>query len=98
MFVDSHCHIFTNRIVRNVRDNPAMIEELKLNTHDALPRLEPKALEESAQANNVAACVLLPTAAPQKVRSENDRRGIGLGREGRLQQPAGVCAISCLET
>ncbi len=73
MLVDSHCHIFTNRIVRNVKGNPAMIEELKLNTHDALPRLEPKALEESAEAHNVAACVLLPTAAPEKVRSENDR-------------------------
>jgi uncharacterized protein len=73
MFVDSHCHIFTTRIVRNVRAKPSMLEELKLNTGDAIERLHPRSLEESADANGLDACVLLPTAAPAKVRSENDR-------------------------
>jgi hypothetical protein len=73
MFIDSHCHIFTDRIVENVRAKPLMLDELKLNVHDAVPRLPPKALEQSAEANNVDMCVLLPSAAPDKVRAENDR-------------------------
>lgn len=73
MFIDCHCHIFTNRIVENVRDKPDMLDQLKLNTRGAVQRLEPKALQESAAANHVDVCVLLPTAAPDKVRSENNR-------------------------
>ncbi len=73
MFIDAHCHIFTDRILANVRERPAMLEELKLNTHDARPRLAPKALQESAVSNEVDLCVLLPSAAPDRVRSENDR-------------------------
>ncbi len=73
MIVDCHCHIFTEKIVENVSAKPAMVDALKLNVHDALPRLDPKALEESARANGLDFCVLLPTAAPGKVRSENDR-------------------------
>ncbi|MCA1960918.1 MAG: amidohydrolase [Desulfomonile sp.] len=73
MFIDSHCHIFTHRIVENVEAKPSMLAELKLNTRGALERLPPKALQESAEANDVDLCVLLPTAAPNKVRSENNR-------------------------
>jgi uncharacterized protein len=73
MFVDSHCHIFTDRIVENVKSKPAMVEELKLNTRGAVRRLDPKALEASAEANGVDVCVLLPTALPERIRSENDR-------------------------
>jgi uncharacterized protein len=73
MLVDSHCHIFTNRIVENMLSRPAMVSELHLNVHDARPRLVPSALQESAQANGIHACVMLPTAAPDKVRQENDR-------------------------
>ncbi len=73
MIVDCHCHIFTERIVDNVNAKPNMVRELKLNTYDALPRLDPRALEESAEANDVDFCVLLPTAGAEKARSENDR-------------------------
>ncbi|MDQ7784793.1 MAG: amidohydrolase family protein [Desulfomonilaceae bacterium] len=73
MIVDAHCHIFTERIVANVNARPAMVRDLKLNTHDALPRLDPRALDESAAAHDIHLCVLLPTAGPERVRSENDR-------------------------
>lgn len=73
MLIDSHCHIFTDRIVRNVKTKPVMVGQLKLNTRDAHSRLSPKALEKSARANNVDVCVLLPSASPDRIRSENDR-------------------------
>jgi predicted TIM-barrel fold metal-dependent hydrolase len=73
MLIDSHCHIFTEKIVKNVKQRPEMVEQLKLNTRDAPQRLLPKDLAESAESNGVDMCVLLPTAAPDKIRSENDR-------------------------
>ena len=73
MLVDCHCHIFTDRIVKNVKAKPAMVGQLKLNTRDAAGRLSPKALQESALANHVDVCVLLPSASPDRVRSENDK-------------------------
>jgi uncharacterized protein len=73
MYVDFHCHIFTALIVKNVKQRPDMIGALHLNTDGAEQRLDPAALEESAKANQLDACVLLPTAGPDKVRAENDR-------------------------
>jgi uncharacterized protein len=73
MFVDCHCHIFTERIVENINSRPAMRDALRLNSRDALTRLAPRFLAESAEANNLDVCILLPSAAPDRVRSENDR-------------------------
>ncbi len=73
MLIDSHCHIFTERIVENMNHRPVMVRELKLNVHDSLPRLAPRALAEHAEANGINFCVLLPTAAPHRVKAENDR-------------------------
>ncbi len=73
MYIDAHCHIFTERIVANVRAKPAMLAELKLNTEGALDRLPPRALHDAAGDAGIDACMLLPTAAPDKVRRENDR-------------------------
>jgi predicted TIM-barrel fold metal-dependent hydrolase len=52
---------------------PDMTQELKLNVRDSWPRLEPKALQESAETNGVDLCVLLPTAPPEKASTVNDR-------------------------
>ncbi|MEW6351101.1 MAG: amidohydrolase family protein [Thermodesulfobacteriota bacterium] len=73
MLVDAHCHIFTPRIVENVRSKPDMVDALKLDTVGAWERLSPEALQRSAESNRLSVCVLLPTAGPDKVRSENDR-------------------------
>ncbi len=80
MYIDAHCHIFNDQIVKNVRAKPAMLKQLKLNTEDSWDRLPPAALQESAVANGLHACLLLPSAGPDKVRSENDRF-IGFTRE-----------------
>lgn len=79
-YIDAHCHIFNERIVENVRAKPAMLRELKLNTEDSWGRLAPAALQESAETNGLDACLLLPSAGPAMVRSENDRF-IGYTRE-----------------
>ncbi len=72
MVVDAHCHIFTRRIIENVKSKTAMVEELKLNVVDALERTEPQFLDKSAEDNGIDVCVLLPTATPEKAREEND--------------------------
>ena len=68
MVVDAHCHIFTRRIIENVKSKTAMVEELKLNVVDALERTEPQFLDKSAEDNSIDVCVLLPTATPEKRR------------------------------
>jgi uncharacterized protein len=73
MLVDCHCHIFTESIVRNITNKPEMLNKLKLNVQDALPRLKPKALHVAAEAQGIDVCLLLPSAAPEKVQAENDR-------------------------
>lgn len=73
MIIDAHCHIFTKLIVENVATNMALVESLKLNVVYARQRLDPMVLQQSAEANGVHLCLLLPTAAPDRVRAENDR-------------------------
>jgi len=73
MLIDSHCHIFTTRIVDNMKARPALVEQSHLNVWDALDRLEPAALEQSAEENGFEVCLLLPSTGPDRVRAENDR-------------------------
>jgi uncharacterized protein len=73
MIIDAHCHIFTKLIIENVANNLALVESLKLDGVYARQRLDPIVLQQSAEANGVDLCLLLPTAAPDKVRAENDR-------------------------
>jgi predicted TIM-barrel fold metal-dependent hydrolase len=73
MIVDCHCHIFTKRIAENIQNRSAMVEALKLNVLDALPRLGARALQHTAEAHGIDVCLLLPTAAAAKVQAENDR-------------------------
>lgn len=73
MMIDAHCHIFTTKIVKNMQSRPDLLDRLHLNVWDAEERLEPKDLQESAENNNVASCLLLPSTGPKKIRDENDR-------------------------
>lgn len=50
----------------------ALVEELGLGI-DVEHRSDPQVLDESAVANKVAYCILLPTASPDRVQIENDR-------------------------
>jgi uncharacterized protein len=71
--IDCHCHIFTPRIVENMQSRRALTTELGLNVWDAWERLNPGALQDSAEQHGVERCLLLPTAAPDKISAENDR-------------------------
>ena len=72
MIIDCHCHIFTKQVIRNVISRTALVEELGLGI-DVEHRSDPQVLDESAGANEVAYCILLPTASPDRVQIENDR-------------------------
>lgn len=73
MYLDFHCHIFTKRIIANVSAKPEMVKELNLHVSEAAGSFEPASLQKLAEISNVMACVILPTASPQKVKAENDR-------------------------
>jgi uncharacterized protein len=89
MLVDCHCHIFTTRIVENMEARPDLVSELKLHVHGARPLLNPDALEQCAEANGIDVCLMLPTAAPDRIREENDRF---------LQWSAGFSRVRTLAT
>jgi uncharacterized protein len=84
MILDSHCHLFTAAIMEHMAAMPAMLEELQLDVDSALPRLPASALQASAVRHDVHACVLLPTAAPHRVRRMNEVYADAAGRHGRL--------------
>jgi uncharacterized protein len=73
MMIDCHCHIFTTRIVDNMQSRPALTDRLHLNVRDSLKRLEPAALQESAEQNGIDICLLLPSTGPDRIRAENDK-------------------------
>ncbi len=73
MYYDFHCHIFNKHIIANVGAKSDMVKELSLNVKEATANFEPASLQKLAQMSNVKACVILPTAAPEKVVGENDR-------------------------
>lgn len=73
MIIDSHCHIFTPRIVKNMQTKPGLVNALRLNVCDAWSRLHPRTLQESAETHGITACLLLPTAPPDRISLTNDR-------------------------
>ena len=85
MIVDSHCHIFSDQIVRNTAQRRRMIGELKLGVIGSEVRLSPESLDISAQRNGVDICVILPTAPPHRVMEENDRFMELASTSGRLR-------------
>ncbi len=73
MIVDSHCHIFSDQIVRHTAQRTKMIGELKLGVAGSDARLTPESLAVSAEQNGIDICVILPTASPNRVKEENER-------------------------
>jgi len=88
MIIDSHCHIFTKQIVTNVSSRAGLADLLKLDVAYAGHCLDSRVLEHSAERNNIEICVLLPTAAPNKVRAENDRHFKMASKSPRLRSLA----------
>jgi uncharacterized protein len=79
MRIDSHCHIFTPKILKNVSGRTAMMKELNLDGKGAFDRVDPDSLAKSALENNLDYCILLPTASPESVVATN-RRFIEISR------------------
>lgn len=73
MAVDAHCHLFTPRMLKGMARMPGMLRELHLDVEGALGRLGPEALQRSAEAHDLAWCMLLPSAGQEQVRWINDR-------------------------
>lgn len=72
MYLDSHCHIFSERIIKNVGAKQAMVKALKLNVDEAMLAFRPEDLDQSARNHDIQACIILPTALPEKVLVQND--------------------------
>ncbi len=49
-----------NKIVQNMKDRPDMVEELKLNVRDSLPRLDPNALENQQRQTALTCAYFFP--------------------------------------
>lgn len=71
MIIDAHAHIFTPQVIANVSGRPALVEKLCLDVAGAQQRISAIALQEESRPAGVSACLLLPTAALDKVREIN---------------------------
>jgi predicted TIM-barrel fold metal-dependent hydrolase len=71
VIIDAHAHIFAPQVIANVSGRPALIEKLHLDVAGAQRRTSLAALREESRPAGVGACLLLPTAAADKVREIN---------------------------
>ena len=71
MIIDAHAHIFTPQVIANVSGRPALVDKLHLDVAGAQQRISATALQEESRPAGVNACLLLPTAAVDKVREIN---------------------------
>ena len=69
--IDAHAHLFAPQVIANVSSRPALIEALHLDVSGAQGRISSAALQAESQGAGVGACLLLPTAAVDKVREIN---------------------------
>ncbi len=68
---DGHIHIFSPKIIENVRNRKALSETLHLEIREAPKRIFPSALTHSMHQSGVVGGLLLPTAAYGKVAQTN---------------------------
>ena len=71
MIIDSHLHLFNEKIIASVIPKKAMIEKLNLQTGSVQDRMDICALEKESEAADIIACLALPTASAQSVRKTN---------------------------
>ncbi len=69
--IDAHAHLFTPGIMRSMEGRPAVLSELSLDVGAASGRLAAEHLQASAEGAGVDACLILPTAPPDRVRAAN---------------------------
>lgn len=68
---DSHIHLFTDKIIRNVQQKKEMVKQLKLQTNGAEKRSNAHQLKEDMESFNFQGALLLPTANAAGVRKTN---------------------------
>jgi predicted TIM-barrel fold metal-dependent hydrolase len=71
MIIDSHVHLFSDRIIAGVSARKELVRELDLDTRRAADRTSEGALVREGQAAGLDACLLLPVAGPDEVRDVN---------------------------
>lgn len=67
MIIDAHAHIFASQVITNVSGRPSLISKLQLDVSGAQQRTSSAVLLEESRSAGVGACLLLPTAAVEKV-------------------------------
>ena len=68
---DSHIHLFTHKLIRNVSEKTEMVQQLQLQTKGAERRNTPEALQEDLLKAGVFGALLLPTASVKAVQKTN---------------------------
>jgi len=71
VIIDSHVHMFSQRIIANVSKKSEMTARLRLQTDGAQSRCNAEALEQEARPAGISACLLLPTADAANVQKVN---------------------------
>jgi predicted TIM-barrel fold metal-dependent hydrolase len=96
MIIDSHTHLFPQKIISGVSSRRALVEELDLDIEGAKQRSSVKALINACQEAQVEACLVLPTAAAEDV-PETNRRFQKTAQEQARLYAAGTLHPACKE-
>ena len=59
---DSHIHLFSEKVISNVRQKKAMVKQIKLQTDDAKKRTSAASLKVDLAAAGIEGALMLPTA------------------------------------
>ena len=86
---DSHIHLFSDSIIRNVRQKRELVRQLRLQTAGADKRTSAAVLAADLRAAEVAGALLLPTANAANVHKTN-RRCIEIAARNDFLQTAGT--------
>ena len=94
MIIDSHVHIFSEKIIANVSKKTEMTAKLRLQTNGAELRCSAAALEQEARSAGISACLLLPTADAANVRKVNTAF-LRMAQENDFLYTAGTLHPAC---
>ncbi len=73
MIIDSHVHLFSPKVIKNVSKKNRMVKRLHLRVQGAKERITLDKLKQTMHQAQIDTCLLLPTAGKDKVAKTNDR-------------------------
>jgi hypothetical protein len=94
VIIDSHVHIFSQKIIANVSKKTEMAAKLRLQTDGAELRCSTAALTEETRAAGISSCLLLPTADAANVKEVNTAF-LRMARENDFLYTAGTLHPAC---